>query len=86
MAERKAAKQGFTAAERAAMKERAHELKADKADGESGAPRRRRHVADLLRAEAVDRRRRGKNRRAREESGKLTAVCRSPRPSPRAIA
>jgi hypothetical protein len=28
-------------------------------------------VADRLRAEGVDRRRRGKNRRAREESGEL---------------
>jgi hypothetical protein len=89
---------GFTNEERAAMKERAQELKAasraDKADGESdvlaaiaaarlcrgrqgrlllptrsevqdqvrdarlqrqGEPRRRRHVADLLRAEGVDR-------------------------------
>ena len=34
-------------------------------------PRRRRHVADRLRAEGVDRRRRGKDRRAREESGEL---------------
>ena len=33
--------------------------------------RRRRHVADLLRAEGVDRRRRGEDRRAREESGEL---------------
>ena len=36
-----------------------------------GEPRRRRHVADLLRAEGVDCRRRGKDRRAREESGEL---------------
>ena len=36
-----------------------------------GEPRRRRHVADRLRAEGVDRRRRGKDRRAREESGEL---------------
>jgi hypothetical protein len=36
-----------------------------------GEPRRRRHVADRLRAEGVDRLRRGKDRRAREESGKL---------------
>src|SRR5215207_5141155 len=42
-----------------------------------GEPRRRRHVADLLRAEGVDRRRRGKDRRAREESGEL-----SPAPEP----
>ena len=34
-------------------------------------PRRRRHVAGRLRAEEVDRRRRGKDRRAREESGEL---------------
>src|SRR5882672_7137486 len=34
-------------------------------------PRRRRYVADGLRAEDVDRRRRGKDRRAREESGEL---------------
>ena len=38
---------------------------------DDGEPRRRRHVADLLRAEGVDRRRRGKDRRAREESGEL---------------
>ncbi len=37
----------------------------------SSEPRRRRHVADLLRADGVDRRRRGKDRRAREESGEL---------------
>ena len=36
-------------------------------------PRRRRHVAGRLRAEGVDRRRRGKDRRAREESGELRA-------------
>jgi uncharacterized protein YdhG (YjbR/CyaY superfamily) len=36
-----------------------------------GEPRRRRHVAHLLRAEGVDRRRRGKDRRAGEESGEL---------------
>ena len=36
-----------------------------------GEPRRRRHVADRLRAEGVDCRRRGKDRRAREESGEL---------------
>src|SRR5205807_3080443 len=34
-------------------------------------PRRRRYVAGRLRAEGVDRRRRGKDRRAREESGEL---------------
>src|SRR5208337_2359439 len=34
-------------------------------------PRRRRHVADRLRAEGADRRRRGKDRRAGEESGEL---------------
>src|SRR6266487_346486 len=34
-------------------------------------PRRRHHVADHLRADGADRRRRGKNRRAREESGEL---------------
>ena len=39
---------------------------------DDGEPRRRRHVADLLRAEGVDRRRRGKDRRAREEGGELT--------------
>ena len=38
---------------------------------DDGEPRRRRHVADLLRAEGVDRRRRGEDRRAREESGEL---------------
>ena len=38
-----------------------------------GEPRRRRHVADLLRAEEVDRRRRGEDRRAREEGGALRA-------------
>ena len=36
-----------------------------------GEPRRRHHVADRLRAEGVDCRRRGKDRRAREESGAL---------------
>jgi hypothetical protein len=134
---------GFTAEERAAMKERIQELKADKADGESavlakiaempepdramgerlhaiikasvpaladylvrdarvcqewqgrlllpkraevqgevrharfqrrGEPRRRRHVADGLRAEGADRRRRGTDRRAPEESGELRRV------------
>ncbi len=34
-------------------------------------PRRRRHVADLLCAEAVDRRRREEDRGARQESGEL---------------
>src|ERR687891_552089 len=34
-------------------------------------PRRRRHVADLVRAEEVDRRRRGKDQQAREEGGEL---------------
>ena len=38
---------------------------------DEGEPRRRRHVANRLRAEGVDRRRRGKDRRAREESGEL---------------
>src|SRR5205823_3346904 len=38
-----------------------------------GEPRRRRHVADLLRAQGVDRRRRGRDRCAREESGELRA-------------
>ena len=37
-----------------------------------GETRRRRHVANLLRAERVDRRRRGKDQRAREESGELS--------------
>src|SRR5206468_13032624 len=37
-----------------------------------GKPRRGPHVADRLRAEGVDRRRRGKDRRAREESGGLS--------------
>src|SRR6266516_579809 len=37
-----------------------------------GEPRRRPPVAGLLRAEGVDRRRRGKDRRAREESGELS--------------
>ena len=36
-----------------------------------GEPRPRRDVVDLLRAEGVDRRRRGKDRQAREESGEL---------------
>src|SRR5215218_735516 len=37
-----------------------------------GEPRRGRHVADLVCAEGVDRRRRGKDRRAREEGGGLS--------------
>jgi hypothetical protein len=37
-----------------------------------GEPRRRPHVADRLRAKGADRRRRGNDRRAREESGELT--------------
>ena len=36
-----------------------------------GAPGRRRHVAQLLRPDGADRRRRGKDRRDREESGEL---------------
>ncbi len=36
-----------------------------------GAPRRRQHVADRLRADEVDPRRRGTDRRARQESGEL---------------
>src|SRR5262249_30616074 len=36
-----------------------------------GEPRRQRHVAGLLRADGADRRRRGKNRRAGEQSGEL---------------
>jgi hypothetical protein len=38
-----------------------------------GEPRRRRHVADRLCAEGVDRHRRGEDRRAREEGGELKA-------------
>src|SRR5207253_3405507 len=46
-----------------------------------GEPRRGRHVADRLRAEGVDRRRRGKDCRAREESGELrTELAIRPRP------
>src|SRR5437879_3714471 len=48
-----------------------------------GEPRRRPHVADRLRAKGADRRRRGKDLRAREESGELrtespldAALCR----------
>ena len=45
-----------------------------------GKARRRRHVADLLRAEGIDRRRRGKDRRAGEESGELkTGLATEPR-------
>jgi len=36
-----------------------------------GEPRWRCHVADCLRPDGIDRRRRGKDRRAREESGEL---------------
>jgi hypothetical protein len=39
-----------------------------------GEPRRRRSVANRLRAEGVDRRRRGKDYRAREESGELRSA------------
>ena len=41
---------------------------------DDGEPRRRHHVADRLRPDGVDRRRRGKDRRAREESGELTPL------------
>jgi hypothetical protein len=34
-------------------------------------------VADVLRDQGVDRRRRGKDRRAREESGALTSAART---------
>src|SRR5207245_11807632 len=45
-----------------------------------GEPRRRRRVAHRLRAEGVDRRRRGKDRRAGEESGELrTELVTEPR-------
>ena len=49
-------------------------------------PRRRRHVADLLRADGADRRRRGADRRAREEGGELRTdlARRQPRSDPRA--
>src|SRR5215203_4663487 len=47
-----------------------------------GEPRRRRHVADLLRAEGVDCHRRGEDQRAREESGELSQLL-SPAPEPR---
>ena len=39
-----------------------------------GEARRRCHVADLLRAEGVDRHRRGKDRGAGEESGELSQL------------
>src|SRR5581483_10514246 len=45
-----------------------------------GEPRRRRPVADRLRAEGVDRRRGGQDRRAREESGELRRVSFRPEP------
>ena len=48
-----------------------------------GEPRRRRHVADLLRAQGADRRRREEDRRAREEGGELRNhgdESRTPRP------
>ncbi len=64
---------GFTDEERAAMKERAevqHKVR-DIGLQRHGKPRRRRHVADRLRTEGVDRRRRGKNRRTRAESSEL---------------
>src|SRR3712207_3469848 len=47
-----------------------------------GEPRRGRHVADLLRAEGVGRRRRGEDRRAREEGGELSQL---PSPAPRPV-
>src|SRR2546429_4302932 len=43
-----------------------------------GAPRRRHHVAERLRSDGVDRRRRGKDRRAPEESGELRTDRASP--------
>lgn len=52
--------EGWTDDERAAMKERNQDE-----------PRRRHHVANFLGARGLDRRRRGKDRRAREESGEL---------------
>jgi hypothetical protein len=46
-----------------------------------GEPRRRRHVANRFRSTGVDRRRRGKDHRAREESGELkTELATGPRP------
>ncbi len=47
-----------------------HEVRGDRLQ-RCGEPRRRRPVASRLRAEEVDRRRRGKNRRAVEESSEL---------------
>ncbi len=44
-----------------------------------GEARRRRHVADRLRAEGVDRRRREEDRRAREEGGELRSEPSDPR-------
>src|SRR3712207_6670751 len=44
-----------------------------------GEPRRGGHVADLLRAEGVECHRRGKDRRAREESGELRTALGTPR-------
>src|SRR6266498_5133607 len=40
-----------------------------------GEPRRRRHVADRVRPYGVDRRRRGKDQRAREEGGEPSAIA-----------
>src|SRR5215203_803257 len=47
-----------------------------------GVPRRRRHVGNLLRAEGVDCHRRGKDQRAREESGELSQLL---SPAPRLV-
>jgi hypothetical protein len=47
-----------------------------------GEPRRRLHMAERLRAEGVDRRRRGENRRAREESRELATGPRPRRAAP----
>jgi hypothetical protein len=44
-------------------------------------PRRRRHVADLVRSDGVDRRQRGKDRCAREESGELKSHFELTRPA-----
>src|SRR5215204_4503017 len=81
------ASSGFTPEERAAMRERARELKAEgqKADGardvlakiaEMPAPDRaiaeRLHAADVLRAQGAARRVRGQDPRPREEGGELT--------------
>ena len=50
---------------------------------DDGEPRRRRHVADLLRADGADRRRREEDRRAREEGGELMSMAtRRPRRRP----